>query len=408
MSQDSRRRNWVWGATWLAYATYYLGRKGFGAAKHRIKEAGLMDTQMLGLVDTAYLAAYALGQFGSGVLGDRVGARRLVGFGLLASAGLCAACGAVSSALPFLVLFALNGATQATVWPGTTRAMAEWTTPANRGTVMGLWSTCYQVGPLVAGPLAGTLIGLYGWRAAFRVPAVLMALVAVLVLVLVKPGPVKDLFGSVSELESTAERRSAQRAVLKSRALWSYGASYFFIKFMRYALQLWLPYYLQKQLGYADDKASYVAAAFEAGGLVIVITIGMLSDRRSLGRVPLSAASLVALAGAMVACAKWVGDSTALNAVLLALIGALLFAPDSILCGAAAQDAGGRQAASLATGFVNGIGSAGALLVGLIVPGLSKRFGWGVLFPCLVTMALLGAVCLLPALRKPASQRARS
>src|ERR1041384_3385108 len=103
MSQETRRRNWVWGATWLAYATYYLGRKGFGAAKHRIKEAGLMDTQLLGLVDTAFLAAYAVGQFGSGVLGDRLGARRLIGFGLLASAALCAACGAVSTALPFLV-----------------------------------------------------------------------------------------------------------------------------------------------------------------------------------------------------------------------------------------------------------------------------------------------------------------
>jgi sugar phosphate permease len=201
------------------------------------------------------------------------------------------------------------------------------------------------------------------------------------------------------------ERRQAQREVIQNRVLWSYGASYFFIKFMRYALQLWLPYYLQKQLGYADDKASYVAAAFEAGGLVGVVTIGMLSDRRGLGRVGLSAASLVALAGAMIACARWVGDSTTLNTALLALIGALLFAPDSILCGAAAQDAGGRQAASLATGFVNGVGSIGALLVGLIVPGLSKLYGWGVLFPCLVAVALLAAASLLPALRRPASQR---
>ena len=403
MSQDNRRRNLVWGATWLAYAAYYLGRKGFSAAKHSLKGAGLLDTPALGAIDTAYLAAYSVGQFVSGVLGDRVGARRLVGFGLLASAALCAAFGSVSSALLFAVLFTLNGVAQATGWPGTTRAMAEWTTPANRGTVMGLWSTCYQVGPFLAGPLAGALIARYGWRAAFHVPALLMALVALLVLWLVRPGPRPVQTVPTTSEEDAAERRLAQARVIRNPVLWSYGASYFFIKFTRYALALWLPFYLQEQLGYAVDKANNVASAFEGGGFVGVIAMGALSDRLKLGRVPLSAASLLALAVALFACAKLVGDSTWLNLLLLALIGAFLFAPDSILCGAAAQDAGGRQAASMATGFVNGVGSTGAFIEGLTVPLLAKSLGWSALFPCLVGMAVLGALCLLPVVRARAA-----
>jgi len=399
VSQDTRRRNLVWGATWLAYAAYYLGRKNFSSAKHALESAKVLDLAQLGYIDSGYLAAYSLGQFANGMLGDRIGARRLVGYGLIGSAALCAAFGSVSSALLLTALFTLNGLAQATGWPGVTRAMTEWTTPENRGTVMGLWSTCYQVGPLVAGPLAGLLIHAYGWRAAFHWPALLMVGVALLVFLLVKPGTPPAGAGTTTSEQQASQRRLAQRVVLGSRALWSYGASYFFIKFMRYALQLWLPYYLHKQLGYGDDKASYVAAAFEAGGLVGVIGIGMLSDRRSLGRVPLSAAALVGLALALFACAKLVGDSTSLNVVLLALIGALLFAPDSILCGAAAQDVGGRNAASMATGFVNGIGSMGAFLVGLILPRLVGLWGWNALFPGLVGMALLGALCLVPALR---------
>lgn len=402
---ETRQRNLVWGVTWLAYASYYLGRKNFSTAKHALESAKVLDLQALGYIDSGYLAAYSLGQFVSGALGDRVGARRLIGYGLIASATLCMAFGQASSALLLMALFTLNGVAQATGWPGVTRAMTEWTTPNNRGTVMGLWSTCYQVGPLVAGPLAGLLIGLYGWRSAFRVPAVLMVLVAALVLLLVKPGPSEARAAPLTSSESAAERRLAQRAVLKSRALWSYGASYFFIKFTRYALQLWLPYYLHKQLGYTDAKASYVAAAFEAGGLFGVIAIGSLSDKRSLGRVPLSAASLLGLALALLACAKLVGDNTWLNAALLASIGALLFAPDSILCGAAAQDVGGRQAASMATGFVNGVGSLGALLVGLTLPPLVNQLGWGGLFPFLVGMAMLAALCLLPVLRANATAR---
>jgi sugar phosphate permease len=404
VSQDIRRRNLVWGSTWLAYGSYYLGRKGFSAAKHSLEGAGLLSLGTLGAIDTLYLAAYSVGQFVNGVLGDRVGARRLVGYGLLASAALCAAFGSVSSALLFAALFTLNGLAQATGWPGTTRAMAEWTTPENRGTVMGLWSTCYQVGPFLAGPLAGMLISRFGWRAAFHVPAAIMAAVALVVLWLVRPGPTPARAVLITREEDAQERKLAQRAVLGNRVLWSYGASYFFIKFMRYALQLWLPYYLQKQLVYGVDKANYVASAFEGGGLLGVIAMGALSDRQSLGRVPLSAASLLCLAAALFGGAKLVGDSVWLNVALFALIGAFLFAPDSILCGAAAQDAGGRNAAAMATGFVNGIGSIGALLVGILLPTLTKSYGWGALFPGLVGMAVLGALCLAPVLRLNARQ----
>jgi len=394
VSSEVRRRNLVWGVTWLAYATYYFGRKGFSSAKASLESAGLLSIGAMGVIDSLYLAAYSLGQFGNGALGDRIGARRLVGYGLLASAALCAAFGSVSSAVLFAVLWGLNGLAQASGWPGTTRAMAEWTTPQNRGTVMGFWSTCYQVGPLLAGPFLGVLIHRFGWRAAFHVPAIILLVVALLVLVLVKRGPRQLPQTSSAEAEEPELVRQAQRAVVKNPTLWCYGMSYFFIKFTRYALQLWLPYYLQKQVGYAVDVANTVASAFEGGGFVGVIAIGALSDR--LGRVALSALSLVGLSLALLGATLFVGDTTWVNVLVLASIGAFLFAPDSILCGAAAQDAGGVHATSMATGFVNGIGSIGALLVGLTLPALAKSYGWQTLWPLLVAMGLLAALCLVP------------
>jgi sugar phosphate permease len=41
--------------------------------------------------------------------------------------------------------------------------------------------------------------------------------------------------------------------------------------------------------------------------------------------------------------------------------GALLYGPDSLLSGAAAQDLGGPNAAALAIGMINGLGSVGAV-----------------------------------------------
>src|SRR5687767_5979208 len=72
--------------TWFSYAGYYLTRKPLSVVKARLQDEMGVSTYMLGFMETGYLAAYALGQFVSGLIGDRVGARRLLGVGMIGSA----------------------------------------------------------------------------------------------------------------------------------------------------------------------------------------------------------------------------------------------------------------------------------------------------------------------------------
>lgn len=398
------RYRWVvWTLSWVAYATYYTGRKGLSVAKKSLHDRLGVSESALGAIDTAYLAAYSLGQFASGFAGDRVGARRLIGAGMLASAVACAAFGASSTVLWFGAFFCLNGLAQSTGWPGTTRAMAEWTTRENRGTVMAFWATCYQVGGIVATGLAAFLLGRYGWRAAFFGPAACLVVVGVAVWIWLAPGQEHgDPGRHVAE-----ERRLAQRAVLRSPVLWCYGASYCSIKFIRYALLFWLPYFLAKKRGYGEEQAGYVSIAFEVGGVIGVIGLGIASDRlRRHSRSLLSAVGLLALMAALLFYSRLGSSSTWSNVIGLALIGAALFGPDALLSGAASQDAGGPHAAATATGFVNGMGSLGAVLEGLVVPAISKRYGWEAVFQLFIALALLAALCLVPTLRSAPAPRA--
>src|SRR5437879_2775897 len=102
----------VFVVTWLAYATSYLGRKGFSVAKIRIAaQLGLSDGA-LAAVDTAYLIAYAVGQFVSGALGDRIGSRALVAGGLFFSAAACALFGFARAAPLLVIAFLVNGLAQ--------------------------------------------------------------------------------------------------------------------------------------------------------------------------------------------------------------------------------------------------------------------------------------------------------
>jgi sugar phosphate permease len=388
-------RRYALALSWLAYATYYLGRKAFSAIKKPMQLELGFAPGLLGAIDTVNLAAYAFGQFASGLLGDRIGARRLVGYGMLLSALACAAFGATTAAFAFGAWYLVNGLAQATGWPGTTRVVAEWTEPARRATVMGRWATCYQVGGFVATPLAGFLAVRYGWRSAMFGPAVLMALVGVLVLATLPTQNLAPVHESPSESVGRAQFR-----VFKIRALWLYGASYFFIKLVRYALLLWLPYYLATVANYSVEKSAYVASAFDLGGVVGVIFIGRLADRsRRFHKAALSALSIALLVPVLWVYSRLGAGNTLLDVLVLALLGALLFGPDSLLSGAAAQELGGAAAPAMAVGFVNGLGSFGSVLQGLIVPPIAARFGWTALFPALALFSLGAVVALVPTLR---------
>src|SRR6185369_78585 len=121
----------------------------------------------------------------------------------------------------------------------------------------------------------------------------------------------------------------------------------------------------------------------------------------------LSMLSLLGLGLSLLLCAALPQHDIWLTVGALALVGALLFGPDSLLSGAAAQDVGGAAAAATATGLVNGVGSVGGMLEGLSLPAISAHFGWRAMFPLLSGLALCAALALIPAARRPDTRVAR-
>ena len=156
----------------------------------------------------------------------------------------------------------------------------------------------------------------------------------------------------------------------------------------------------------ATEGAVTAVSGFDAGGILGVVVIGRIADRsRRLSRQALSAIWILLLVPVLWVYARVGFGSAWLDVLVLALLGALLFGPDSLLSGAAAQDAAGPAAAATATGFVNGLGSFGALVQGLVVPPIAAAYGWRALFPSLALFAFGAVVALIPTLRatKPPS-----
>ena len=82
------------------------------------------------------------------------------------------------------------------------------------------------------------------------------------------------------------------------------------------------------------------------------------------------------------------------NAIGISLMGFFTYGPDALMSGAAAIDAGSPKAAGLAAGVINGVGSLGQMIAGLVVAYITIQFGWDTLFYFFVVIALI-AGCLL-------------
>ena len=204
-----------------------------------------------------------------------------------------------------------------------------------------------------------------------------------LVLLLLRPGPLALVAptSAASSAKASADLAAARSRLLRSPTIWSYGVAYFCLKLIRYSLLLWLPYYLEKVLHYEKLRAANVSTSFEIGGIAGTIVIGLLSDRlRHVPRSVIAAVSLIGLAAAFQLYTVVGGTGQIANFLSMALVGFLLFGPDSLISGAAAQDAGGAEAAALAAGLINGIGSLGAILQEVVTRSVSARWGWDGLF----------------------------
>eukprot|EP01051_Picozoa_sp_SAG22_P017739 SAG22_NODE_2808_length_2191_cov_1.463671_5_plen_178_part_01 len=158
--------------TYLGYSFLYLGRKPLSVTKAAMG----LPTATLGNMDTAFLAAYAVGQ----LFLSSCSAKASAPAGLAACYAGCALAllgfAYVEDDTARTCLWGFNGLCQALCFPLCVRALAPHLPPASRGKLMGVWTTSQAIGGVLANSFAAAAMGRFGWRAAFAPgPALLLA-----------------------------------------------------------------------------------------------------------------------------------------------------------------------------------------------------------------------------------------
>lgn len=397
-SLSREQRLWRWRiliSTYFAYAGFYLVRKVFTLCKTTLAEEYGIGFDGVANIWTAYLIGYLIGQFACSFVGRRWGPRILLLGGLGISIAINAVFAFATSYATFVAFMFANGLVQAAGWPGTVGGVAEWLRGKERGTIMGIWSTNYLVGNIVVKMLGGFLLvhftsrydGHYGVRFAFLGCTSIAVAIWWLIVFWQRTKP-EDVGLEPIVDHSRQAGRSVRASTDEQVSVKQYlqlilnpivplmGASYFCIKFLRYALDSWLPTFLDFQ-GMDVGRAAYYSSIFDWAGLAGAILAGIALDRFFHGR--WERICLVMGIGMVLSylIVMKFGTDPVYLAFSFGLVGFMLYGPDTLICGAAAVAVAGQRNGVAVAGLVNGIGSIGPVIqeqvIGRILEGSGRE-----------------------------------
>lgn len=392
-----------------AYASIYLCRANIEPAFTVLATQYHYDTEQTGAIFAIALAAYAIGKVLLGAAGDLVGGKTILVASMATAVAASLAIGIVDwpvvvgarSALYVMGTFVvINRFGQAGGWGGVVHIVGRWFPKERMGAVMGIVSTSYDVGNVVALLLCSQLVALgWGWRALFFVNPLLLAIVTLVVVLRLRGTPeaarkkddlVTDDAPKKEEPNEAEEPKepigSLLRRLARERGFWMAVALSFLLTFVRAGFMTWTPQYLYdvaKAAGSTTALSGAIAktAFFGVAGMTGSLVVGRLSDRAGPGRRSgIMTASLAVLLIAVLALAHaHVRDPLAV-ALIIGLAGLFLLGPYSLLAGAITLDVAGKRGASTTAGIVDGVGYVGASLSAIVVGSVSKRYGWSAAF----------------------------
>ncbi|MGA7342121.1 MAG: MFS transporter [Terracidiphilus sp.] len=246
----------------------YMQRVAISEAAGPISHELHIPKQKMGLIFGAFGLSYSLFEIPMGLLGDRLGVRRVLLQIVLAWSSFTALTGAAWNVLSLYVIRFLFGAGEAGCFPNLTRMLSGWLPARERATAQALMWACTRWGGAATPPLALLLITLVGWRWAFVGFAGLGVIWCAVFLVWFRDDPARHSSVNAAELEllETSRALTAHRpgethwlSVLFTPQIAVLVLQYFCFSYVWYFYITWLPTYLREAWGQSPERVAALA-----------------------------------------------------------------------------------------------------------------------------------------------------
>ena len=395
----------------FTYLFFYNGRQNINLVLPLMKQEFQSDLGTLGVVSSALFWCYAFGQLVSGRLGSYFGYKKLMIFGVVASAVLNVAISFQNNLWVIAVLWGLNGFCQAMVWSNGVGVINKWWPKDKRGFASGLATAFSGLAQAVTYLTINWCLLLspeWTWRAGFRFPIVPMVLILIAFIFFFKEKPENVGLKPFEEPDKSLDANDAamESEIAKRGFFYPYKLLFSEPKVLlfclisaiagigRYGLLTWIPTYFTEELGLTlkDDMFTYIVLPL--GQACAMFVFPFITDKIFKGkREPmLILASIVAFVG-MISFPLFRTQAPA--TVMLFVVG--VFSMVTGVIWAIAGDMGGRALSSTVVGVLDWAVYMGAAIQASVFGFVQEKFGWSAIFVTIGCLYILLLVLTLVA-----------
>ena len=364
--------------------------------------SGPDGNSLLGSIDVSFLAAYSIGMFFSGHIGDSMDLRKFLTIGMIGSGFFVCLFGMayfwdIHSMYYFVPVQIMAGVFQSSGWPSVVSVVGNWFGKSKRGLIMGIWNAHTSVGNILGSLIAARCLRDSNWGMSFIIPGILMAVSGLVINLFLVVDPedaghasphgtsshqevgdisedriaVTSAAGggeSMSSMASSDDERASTpglggslrsgfverhqseavgfRAALRIPGVVTFSLCLFFTKLVAYTFLYWLPFYIERtEIGgeyLSAAKAGELSTLFDIGGVVGGILAGYLSDKYN-ARSMVSAGFVYASIPVLYLYREYGSLSMNVNIGFMMLAGVLVNGPYALITTAVSADLGTHE-----------------------------------------------------------------
>jgi len=243
----------------------YIQRVAISQAAGPISHDLHLSKQGMGLIFGAFGLSYALFELPMGLMGDRLGVRRVLIQIVLAWSFFTALTGAAWNFASLYVIRFAFGAGEAGCFPNLTRMLSVWLPVRERVKAQSLMWACTRWGGAATPPIVLAIVMLFGWRWAFVAFALLGAVWCIIFSLWFKNDPAEHPSVNAAERELIETTRNMQihpgiqrnwLSILLTTQVAVLVLQYFCFSFVWYFYVTWLPTYLREARGQTPGRAA--------------------------------------------------------------------------------------------------------------------------------------------------------
>jgi MFS family permease len=327
-----KRRAWICVFLFTLQAINYADRVALSVVAKPVASDLALSPVAMGYLLSSFLWSYLLCLIPMGILVDRYGSKIIIGAGIAIWSLATVLTGGAWNVGTLIAVRLVMGLGEASTHPAGARVVREWIPASERGMANAVFISGSYAGPALGAMLAAWISDMAGWRAAFFVVgAIGFGWLAAWLIWFGSPETVMWL--SEEERAKIIRERNAGTAALNERSkasqilrllqkqtIWGLALTQCFAVYTQYLFLTWLPNYLQATKHLTILKTGLFTAVPYATAAVLIILLGIISDRLLRDRVATGGRRLVVvgclLGSSIILVAPWVDNV----AILLALI----------------------------------------------------------------------------------------